>query len=1170
MADFSMTRKLNLTETVRNGIPAVRRTIICSSTSQQDYGPEELIYIPISTGASGSFFNTDTSTLNFTFVVRNKNLYTDFFNLSRNGMHACIQEFGVEINNVYHEQKRHYSEIVEAVMIRNGENMRPFEMVRSNPYEVGGGTAGVMHINFIKPSMVDNVGLPHGVIYDPIVQPVGSTVTASTSDNLSQGYILQANPFLHMALGRRGYDAVGVTFSGTYPTVQNTTSGGLEKSFSWWASSSFPGMSWGDDRIYKTEDALGSYKRCNTNANSTYNASNITANTWGNVSLANSAVAETSGSTYALDTQHFSSHRFVGTPSGGDMCGYYSKLHACSKGYGYTNSDNTIFDVDFGQTVGGYTPIMWPAKQPCDLEKLQQEVTEALYRVNTENIQNYYANCKNIPCSIPVALTGDSYGETAIWGDSLHTIPTIPSDGYEYRFQVKLEIYSSILGTFCKKWFPSLLIPADRMRIRIRLASASSFFQHLMDPCRKVPGTARDVYPYLGVFDTSSNTVAELTSCSYSALASHIHPIMISNYSPGDVFNDLIATGRYPVPQMVMKEMHQLQTMHHVDESVYDTGSSKWIHPSLGDSVNFPHGTVVNTAFTSHIYDVQRVNFQYLHLEDSGETFTDSDTSFAKFLTAKNVAPTSYTEAYAFSNAIDNAILNLMRRMEFERYKNQKVGFPICAFSTGVTNGISPGFQTSLTVTRDTTPSTIGKLQNYFHENDWTNLFSYDGYGDRRPGGVGAAQQIFHSSQTGTTPPPNDHIAQGLNWNPFCFPTPQYVPIIDPSDKRTTRKLNKDAFVDESYVCFGTHLRRSKAQVRRSHGSLYSLNVPYNRAHGLYENLTFRVQNINYTVEEIILPRQAAIGIIENALEGGIAIETKGVKDIESILPKADTVKHLINMSAAFANDMMLLFRPTETFSGGKAIGYNSRSFYCPYAAVKMATQSTGTKDVNTAGDSDLKKNKAAPSSATEYNNLGGDLVMYNQLRMGARIGINLQVQIANEYIPRVPIDDLNTLIEQTKWGDQVFVKREYLDLGNRYHFPYDVDNAAQINVIQDGHWGAFVPIECLDDQTITCNPYFTPLEMSISTMLRGKRAKSGCLPLYKSPDASFHLSFNFEAFMGQQNEMRTGVPVVNNNMYFISNGLHMCREYETQLLTLVFCDMKLVIERGGVTQLFS
>ena len=101
MADLALPQSLSISDTRRNAMPAIRRTVLHGSTSQQVYGAGELVYIPVDTGTAGAFFVPETSRLDMTVNIYNKNYFVDFINLPRCGFHALIEEFGIEIHNSY-------------------------------------------------------------------------------------------------------------------------------------------------------------------------------------------------------------------------------------------------------------------------------------------------------------------------------------------------------------------------------------------------------------------------------------------------------------------------------------------------------------------------------------------------------------------------------------------------------------------------------------------------------------------------------------------------------------------------------------------------------------------------------------------------------------------------------------------------------------------------------------------------------------------------------------------------------------------------------------------------------------------------------------------------------------------------------------------------------------
>lgn len=1111
MSDFTMPRALELEATKRNAIPAIRRQVRHDTTTQNLWRPGELCYIPFETGSGGAFTDTSKTKLYFDVKVRNKNFYTDFINLGRAGWHALISEFGIEINNGLHENNRHYAECVELDMIKNGENRTPFEMTRSNPYKVGNGKAGKTHINFIKPSMVTHMGLPHNVKY-----PVLTTTSSNTTtDFISDGLLWQSNQFIHESFGRSlATDLQAPASLLDYISYRAAEFGEFYNGTC--------GYSIWDDRIPQHQSKLG------LSAFDTH---------YGDVNPL------LTGTSVGPDVNFPSKYRIEGMPvkvvtnGENNILGKYSKVYAVNFDGVYAN----IFNVGYGQSVSSSSPGQWPVKQPCDFETLQKEYRENIRLINADNVQNYYANCKNIPVGIPLDLTSNTSGNSEIWGDAVHTksTPTNYAEvGAETTFQVSLTIYSSLIGALAKKWFPECVVPAGRMRIRIRWQEANLVFQTLMDPCRRVPGTCRDYIGYTGIVESkayrradqvpvSVQTLATLLACSPEVIASGVHPIMISNYTPGECYNDLVAMGQYVVPQMRMKEMH----------SVLKTFN---ITSTAGNDIN---------NSTSN-YGVEDFNQTYNSTGNGGTHFTD-------FITSLKTSANTQAVAENAAKAI-----NFLSDILYEIKQNQEYGYPWRQCSAH--NYTTP----SGTLVAEDTIIFISDLQQYSFPTDWRNrserksipdnaninkhvilATSYDTNGV--PGDDSTIKMV--------TTPNWDQDFKDLCWNPFCTPTPQYVPVYQPWDKTSTRTIINDNtaqfYRTEEELCYGTHLEHSVAQVRRSHSALYPLDISDAIASKIDERLTYVIENVRIITEQIILPQAAADSIIKSALQGGISILTSAWKEIETILPKAETQKILVNAAAAFVTDITFVFRPMEQIQGDQAYGHNSFAFYNPFTSFSFAYDPTLTPNINRASD---------------YNTLGGRPIYYNEMVSATRVPIDVQLQLGSELLPRNPIDDINSLILYTRWGDQVYSSADYMDLNPRLQPSYLTQKGMAINTLQDGYFACFTPISALDDQTITCNPFYTPLEISLRRRIRGVRAPINALPIYKPYDGTFHLSFNLEVFTGQNDSMTTGIPVINNNMFLKMSKAHLCRDYDVQMLTVMSCDARMVFERGGTFQFYT
>lgn len=1030
--------------------------------------------------------------------------------------------------------------------------------------------------------MVTTAGLPHGVRYPVLAQPRASNNSSSVANILTEGILLNGNPYLKKPLGRNGYGTIPThsDFYGhhTAGVLHSTSANSLKNQFGDFAETSFPSNSMFDDRVLAPtlgnkhahlSMGVEAHRTHLTTADSDELFSTTVDRTY--YDKPTNTKSTIGGSTHGADLFPGLPNRFKGVQS---IAGQFSKCVPRLEEFGKQRADNTIWDVGYGQTVGGYTPMMWPAKQPCPLDILRKQVRDARRGVNTKNVQNYYANCKNIPVSIPVTLGGDDLYGKPLWGgdDKEEELPSKShTRGERYSFRVSMKFYSCILGVFAKKWFPSLLIGAGKARIRMKLQQPNVLFQTLLDPCRIVTGTARDRFPYLGCFESTS-TLEKYAENPVKNLAHGIHPILISNYVPGSCFNDQVALGKFPIPSLKMKAMSRMTDLTTtLDKRTMDRLANE-THP------NVPAQST--SAQTIRDY----LGFFDLRNPADLETTSSDPQNIADALvwaltdvahTDERLSVTTHT----LTRALQNIVCEFSRNMMF--------GFPpmIVKNTTNLLDESRASrieahkkrniVETTEKVDEDTA---INTLTNYHWYTDLTPFFVPIGANGPWQPGAKSQQAVwkqgknqagtdvfFPNSTTSTDTNRTDYDDKGLWWDMFQFPTPQYVPMSSPWNKKKDRKYAKTDFVSEAEMCYGTYLPRSVAQVRRSNRQLFSLGTNYESYPGISERLTYSVMNVAYRCEEVILPEPASALIISSAMEGGITIEAETIKSIEQILQKQDNQKILLNVSAGLINDICFVFQPTEVYHGDKAYGYNSYAFYCPYTSFKFQKQSTDTRDGSTAVDGN-----DVPNSSADYNDLGGEPEFYNNLSFGDHIGIKTYVTISTEFFPRIPIDDLQTLIDHVCWGDQRKGDVEYLGLDPLIHNAYDNANFQRVLPFQDGFFSVFTPIETLDDQTMTGNPYWTPLEMSIKKRIRGRRSKHPALPFYKPFDGTFHLSMNLQPFMHQHERMNVGSPMVNTNAYLHMENCHMIREHETRMITFIRCFARVVIEKGGIVQIFT
>lgn len=169
-----------------SGVPAYRQDTIHNSTTQNEFRPDQTVKIPLSTGTTGSFWAvSSTARVTVDVEIENSNPMADFDNFTRCGMAKLFREVSFDVNGTPVEQNRNYAATVELELIRYGRNTDPFYMTFPNDYEVGGGLAGPLHINLVKPSLINAFGSPWSLhhtdakVSDPYAIEYGSDLASS-------------------------------------------------------------------------------------------------------------------------------------------------------------------------------------------------------------------------------------------------------------------------------------------------------------------------------------------------------------------------------------------------------------------------------------------------------------------------------------------------------------------------------------------------------------------------------------------------------------------------------------------------------------------------------------------------------------------------------------------------------------------------------------------------------------------------------------------------------------------------------------------------------------------------------------------------------------------------------------------------------------------------------
>jgi hypothetical protein len=411
------------------------------------------------------------------------------------------------------------------------------------------------------------------------------------------------------------------------------------------------------------------------------------------------------------------------------------------------------------------------------------------------------------------------------------------------------------------------------------------------------------------------------------------------------------------------------------------------------------------------------------------------------------------------------------------------------------------------------------------------------------------------------------------------IPIPQYVPVLTPWIVKSG--LENTYYCTESESCYGTYLKQAVAQSSRT--VMSSMNNPTPGISFSTYFTSYRVSNVELITEQILLPDAVTSQVLDGASAGAITYHTTFIGSVIQQAVESVTQNQILTVTGASVNNLTLLFRSGAQTSGDlDSQAYNSLSFYNPFASVTYdATLGAGKYDV------------------------GGKYTIANSLSSQKGSNFNLQLKIGNEFIPRTPITNLATLLMENEKGVQTIA-----DYTSKlpYHCPMinttngnaNVDSFMDYAVLEDGFLAAFIPLDALDDQTITGNPFFAVVDhdtknsrYQTSTSVLKKTAGTRCqvpnsvenvasgenkvgstytgtLNKFVPLDGTFHMCFNLDTFVLEGGSARCGTTIVNNQLFLQCQGMHFMTHKiknnapKVDILAIWQQDAKIVFEAGG------
>ena len=377
---------------------------------------------------------------------------------------------------------------------------------------------------------------------------------------------------------------------------------------------------------------------------------------------------------------------------------------------------------------------------------------------------------------------------------------------------------------------------------------------------------------------------------------------------------------------------------------------------------------------------------------------------------------------------------------------------------------------------------------------------------------------------TGATVPANmiDLVGQGEGYSTGNA-KPQYVPRKTPWNMAgngfsemcvnvgsTNALAAGTKYVREREVCFGTHLPFSTAQVRRTRrqynnslggaasGSLAAINsddVP-----------KYTISNLKYVGMQTILPDEVTASIVRAAASSDISLHSQSVRSYRSVLNNSDTQNIILPIKVASANSMWVTFQHQNMIENSHYLGMTR---ICPFSNFKW------TVDTNLFVGSNV-----APVMS----------------RIGTQVPFKIQLRIGNELVPQQPIETINHVITELQRS-----VHGLSDMDCNLPFYASVrsmifDNIAGSSAATGGSQflclghedfcNPYIPIEALDDQTITNNSAFLDYHQAWgSTYSWSNFNDRGIYVLneHVPPVSKFILGFDLDTFPGTNDTARSG-----------------------------------------------
>lgn len=433
------------------GAFALRSRYALSANSASSWNAGTTLTLPLQTGTPGTFTDVKQGIIQATIQIVNTNPYVDFLNFGPSGAMIFFDEMRVYSSGTPVEENLRYSETADLLMIQGGHQCRPFHVYRRNKWRAANGLAGDKHINFIKPSMVDALGVPmfgrtpfmdkNSAVYQPASISIGTRI--DEEDPASYNAIALISSDNHTSTG---------SLIGTLPLYD------------------------------------------------------------GNVGTASTAPVAENVATLKTRSQTVTMHRQSSDNGTALADNLFNYRNGRTSQFGRVRNELATANAQAASYVPSQWPDYQPSTLCGEFD--DDEVDSILGKAKISEYMKYLCNVRGLPIGVQGSQTPTappfSYCKsvTQLGAGAPSNINDEKTRYVQYR--VSMPFLSGIYGIFADKMFPDMLIGANNMRIEFKLAQSFKALWTSMDPCRRVPGTMRDFVPFTG---SASGAARENATC---------------------------------------------------------------------------------------------------------------------------------------------------------------------------------------------------------------------------------------------------------------------------------------------------------------------------------------------------------------------------------------------------------------------------------------------------------------------------------------------------------------------------------------------------------------------------------------------------------------------------------------------------------------------------------